>query len=220
MRAAHRDLLEKLGAKIPTSRSPHTQYAIAAYYLVATAEASSNLARYDGVRYGHRATDATGLAARCTAAPAREGFGAEVKRRIMLGTYALSAGYYDAYYLRAQKVRTLIRRDFERAFESVDAIVTPTSPTAGLQARREDDRPAADVPGRHLHHLLQPRRRCPGLSLPCGFTDGGLPIGVQLLGRPFDEATLLARGPRPRARTEIAHAARPRAGRDGEGVSP
>jgi aspartyl-tRNA(Asn)/glutamyl-tRNA(Gln) amidotransferase subunit A len=182
-------LLERLGAvRVPVTL-PHTPYAIATYYLVATAEASSNLGRYDGVKYGHR-----------TAAPEhlidmymktrREGFGSEVKRRIMLGTYALSAGYYDAYYLKALKVRTLIRRDFTRAFECCDAILTPTSPTAAFRIGEKTDDPLqmylADV-----FTVSVNLAGVPGMSVNCGFTESGLPIGLQLIGRPFDEATIL-----------------------------
>ncbi len=142
-------LLHKLGCRRVPLKMPHTDYAIAAYYLIATAEASSNLARYDGVRYGLRVPGAT--LTEMYRNTRERGFGPEVKRRIMLGTYALSAGYYDAYYLRAQKVRSLIAQDFADAFQKVDAIITPTSPTPGIPPRRENVRSAADVPGGHLH---------------------------------------------------------------------
>ena len=125
------------GATLVDVELPHARYAIPVYYLVATAEASSNLARYDGVRYGYRAPAPSDCCRRCTSARASEGFGPEVKRRIMLGTYVLSAGYYDAYYLKAQQVRTLIRRDYDAAFEQVDVVAMPTSPTPRVQARRE-----------------------------------------------------------------------------------
>ena len=174
------------GAQIDAIALPHTEYAVATYYLVATAEASSNLARYDGMQYGRARPETENMLTMYQRTRAA-GFGTEVKRRIMLGTYALSAGYYDAYYLKAQKVRTLIRRDFDEAFERCDVIVTPTAPTTGLPARREDRRPAADVSLRHLHHLGQSGRaardcRCPAAS------PRGLPIGLQIVGRPFEEA--------------------------------
>jgi aspartyl-tRNA(Asn)/glutamyl-tRNA(Gln) amidotransferase subunit A len=182
------DTYRKLGADIREVSLPHTEYAIATYYLVATAEASSNLARYDGVRFGHRARDAKGLLDMYLRTRA-EGFGNEVKRRIMLGTYALSAGYYDAYYLRAQRVRTLIKRDFDQAFTTVDAIVTPTSPTAAFKLGEKTDDPLqmylADI-----FTISCNLAGLPGLSLPCGFTQTGLPIGLQLLGKPLDEAVL------------------------------
>ncbi|MBS2031916.1 MAG: Asp-tRNA(Asn)/Glu-tRNA(Gln) amidotransferase subunit GatA [Deltaproteobacteria bacterium] len=180
---------EKLGATIVEVSLPHTQYAVSCYYLIATAEASSNLARYDGVKYGHRTADPKGLLD-MYARTRDEGFGAEVKRRIMLGTYALSAGYYDAYYLRAQKVRTLIRRDFDAAFEKVDAIVTPTSPTAAFKIGEKMSDPI-QMYLNDIFTLSCNLASLPGMSLPCGFTASGLPIGLQLLGKPWDEATLL-----------------------------
>jgi aspartyl-tRNA(Asn)/glutamyl-tRNA(Gln) amidotransferase subunit A len=178
-----------LGAEVREVSLPHSRYGIAAYYLIATAEASSNLARYDGVRYGHRARepkDLRDLYCRTRA----EGFGPEVKRRIMLGTYALSAGYYDAYYLRAQKVRTLVCRDFEEAFREVDLVVGPTSPTPAF---RLGEKTADPLPMYLADVFTVPCNLAglPGLSIPCGFTAGGLPVGLQLLGRPLDEATLL-----------------------------
>ena len=133
--------LERLGAVVEPVSLPHTEYAVATYYLIATAEARSNLARYDGIRYGLRASRPAAASPRCTSARARPGFGPEVKRRIMLGTYALSAGYYDAYYLKAQKVRTLIRRDFEQAFARCDAIVTPVAPTTAFRIGEKTDDP-------------------------------------------------------------------------------
>jgi aspartyl-tRNA(Asn)/glutamyl-tRNA(Gln) amidotransferase subunit A len=170
---------------------PHLPHAIATYYLVATAEASSNLARYDGVRYGRRAPGSHDLAG--LYGQTRDlGFGAEVKRRIILGTFALSSGYYDAYYLRAQKVRTLIRRDFEAALGACDVIATPTTPTPAFRLGEKTGDPLqmylADI-------FTVPANLAglPALSLPCGLA-GGLPVGLQLLGRSFDEATLLRAG--------------------------
>ncbi|MFE8596023.1 Asp-tRNA(Asn)/Glu-tRNA(Gln) amidotransferase subunit GatA [Archangium violaceum] len=180
---------ERLGATLVDVSLPHTKYALATYYLLAPAEASSNLARYDGVRYGRRARDAKGL--RDMYGLSRDqGFGPEVKRRIMLGTYALSAGYYDAYYLRAQKVRTLIRDDFAKAFTQVDALVTPTSPVPAFKLGEKVNDPVS------MYLMDVCTLPCnlaglPGVSLPCGFTKAGLPIGLQLMGRPFDEAKLL-----------------------------
>ena len=181
--------LEGLGAVRVPVRLPHTEYAIATYYLVATAEASSNLGRYDGVKYGYRTAKSEHLIDMYMKTR-REGFGPEVKRRIMLGTYALSAGYYDAYYLKALKVRTLIRRDFTQAFESCDVIVTPTSPTAAFRIGEKVDDPLqmylADV-----FTISANLAGVPGISVNCGFTAAGLPIGLQILGKPFDEATIL-----------------------------
>ncbi|MDC0714044.1 Asp-tRNA(Asn)/Glu-tRNA(Gln) amidotransferase subunit GatA [Stigmatella sp. ncwal1] len=180
---------EHMGATLVDVSLPHTKYALATYYLLATAEASSNLARYDGIRFGLRAKDAKGL--RELYGLTRErGFGPEVKRRIMLGTYALSAGYYDAYYLRAQKVRTLIRQDFASAFEQVDALVSPTSPVPAFKLGEK----VADPLSMYLMDVFTlpcNLAGLPGLSLPCGFTKSNLPIGLQILGKPFDEARLL-----------------------------
>jgi aspartyl-tRNA(Asn)/glutamyl-tRNA(Gln) amidotransferase subunit A len=181
---------ERLGAALVDVDLPHSRYGIAAYYLIAPAEASSNLARYDGVRYGLRAGGEKGL--RDMYGETRDrGFGPEPKRRIMLGTYALSAGYYDAYYLRAQKVRTLVRRDFDRAFERCDVVAGPVSPTVAFRLGEKSGDPLqmylADVftIGCNLAAL-------PGLSVPAGLhPENGLPVGLQLVGRPFDEATLL-----------------------------
>jgi aspartyl-tRNA(Asn)/glutamyl-tRNA(Gln) amidotransferase subunit A len=178
----------KLGAEIVEISLPHTEYATAAYYIVAPAEASSNLARFDGVRYGYRTKDAKGLLDMYMKSRA-EGFGDEVKRRIMLGTYALSAGYYDAYYKRAMQVRALIKRDFDQAFEKVDAILTPTSPTAAFKLGEK----TADPLQMYLADIFTISCNLagiPGLSLPCGFTKSGLPIGLQLLGKNLDEALL------------------------------
>ncbi len=180
--------LEALGAELVPISLPHTDLALACYYIVAPAEASSNLSRYDGVRFGLSRRDAGGLRdlyARTRAA----GFGAEVKRRILIGTYALSSGYYDAYYLRAQKVRTLVRRDFEAAFEKVDAVVTPTSPIPAFRLGEKTEDPVA----MYLADVLTLSCNLaglPGISVPCGFTGAGLPAGLQLLGKPLDEATL------------------------------
>jgi len=181
--------LQILGAEIVEISLPHTDYAVATYYIVATAEASANLARFDGIRYGARveANDPTELYAKTRGA----GFGAEVKRRIMLGTYVLSSGYYDAYYLRAQKVRTLIRNDFLKAFETVDAIVTPTTPTAAFKIGEKSDDPLQMYLSDIFTISCNLAGIC-GVSLPCGFTKSPkLPIGLQLLGKPFGEATLL-----------------------------
>jgi aspartyl-tRNA(Asn)/glutamyl-tRNA(Gln) amidotransferase subunit A len=178
-----------LGCEIVPVSLPHTEYAIPTYYLVATAEASSNLARYDGVRYGHRAQNARSLSDMYERTR-DEGFGAEVKRRIMLGTYALSAGYYDAYYLKAQRVRTLLTHDFEEAFKKVDAIITPTSPTAAFKLGEKADDPLAMYLA-DIYTVTADLVGIPGISIPCGETREKLPIGVQLLGRHFDETTIL-----------------------------
>src|SRR5271155_5175246 len=181
--------LAGLGCEIVPVSLPHTKYAIPAYYIVATAEASSNLARFDGVRYGYRAGDARTLSEMYRRSR-DQGFGAEVKRRIMLGTYALSAGYYDAYYLKAQKVRTLLVRDFEEAFKKVDAIVTPTSPTAAFKLGEKVDDPLAMYLA-DIFTVTADLAGIPGISIPCGKTRENLPIGLQILGKHFDEATIL-----------------------------
>jgi aspartyl-tRNA(Asn)/glutamyl-tRNA(Gln) amidotransferase subunit A len=183
------DKLKRLGCEIVAVSLPHTPYAIPTYYLVATAEASSNLARYDGVRYSYRAPGVKSLAEMYRRSR-DEGFGAEVKRRIMLGTYALSAGYYDAYYLKAQKVRTLLVRDFEEAFTKVDAIVTPTSPTAAFRLGEKSNDPLAMYLA-DVYTVTADLAGIPGISVPCGETKEKLPIGLQILGRHFDEATIL-----------------------------
>ena len=180
---------ESIGCEIKDVSLPHTEYGVGVYYIIATAECSSNLARYDGVRYGHRSKEAKDILDVYFKSRA-EGFGPEVKRRIILGTYVLSSGYYDAYYLRAQKVRTLIRNDFLEAYKSVDVILTPTSPTPAFKRGAKADPLAmylCDVYtiGVNLAGL-------PGISVPCGFSRGGLPIGMQLIGQPFREADLLA----------------------------
>jgi aspartyl-tRNA(Asn)/glutamyl-tRNA(Gln) amidotransferase subunit A len=181
--------LASLGCEIVEVSLPHTKYAVPAYYIVATAEASSNLARFDGVRYGHRSKDARTLSDMYRSSR-DEGFGAEVKRRIMLGTYALSAGYYDAYYLKAQKVRTLLTRDFEDAFKQVDAIVTPTSPTAAFKLGEKVDDPLAMYLA-DIYTVTADLAGIPGISIPCGATKEKLPIGMQILGKHFAEATIL-----------------------------
>ncbi len=181
--------LAELGCEVVPVSLPHTKYAIPAYYIVATAEASSNLARFDGVRYGYRASDGRTLSGMYRRTR-DQGFGPEVKRRIMLGTYALSAGYYDAYYLKAQKVRTLLARDFEEAFHKVDAIVAPTSPTAAFKLGEKADDPLAMYLA-DIYTVTADLAGIPGISIPCGKTKNNLPIGLQILGRHFDEATVL-----------------------------
>jgi aspartyl-tRNA(Asn)/glutamyl-tRNA(Gln) amidotransferase subunit A len=181
--------LEELGGQRETVSLPHTPYAVATYYLVATAEASSNLARYDGVKYGYRTSKPADLLDMYRQTR-RDGFGQEVKRRIMLGTYALSAGYYDAYYLKAQKVRTLIRRDFAQAFDRCDVIATPTAPTAAFRLGEKTDDPLQMYLS-DIFTISVNLAGVPAISIPCGFTAAGLPIGLQLIGKPFDEATIL-----------------------------
>ena len=183
------DTLKSLGCEIVPVSLPHTPYAIPTYYIIATAEASSNLARYDGVRYSHRARGVKTLSEMYRRSR-DEGFGAEVKRRIMLGTYALSAGYYDAYYLKAQKVRTLLTRDFDQAFQKVDAIVTPTSPTAAFRLGEKSNDPLAMYLA-DIYTVTADLAGIPGISVPCGQTKEKLPIGLQILGKHFDEATIL-----------------------------
>jgi aspartyl-tRNA(Asn)/glutamyl-tRNA(Gln) amidotransferase subunit A len=185
------ETLRAAGAQVVDVALPHAHHAIATYYIVATAEASSNLARYDGVRYGLRAREAPDLG-RMYGQTRDRGFGPEVKRRIILGTFVLSSGYYDAYYLRAQKVRTLVRRDFDEAFVACDIVATPTTPTPAFRLGEKTGDPLqmylADI-------FTVPANLAgvPGLSLPCGMVDG-LPAGLQLVGRPFDEATLFRAG--------------------------
>lgn len=181
--------LANQGCEIVEVSLPHTKYAIPTYYIVATAEASSNLARFDGVRYGYRAKDARTLSEMYRRSR-DQGFGAEVKRRIMLGTYALSAGYYDAYYLKAQRVRTLLARDFEEAFKKVDAIVAPVSPTAAFKLGEKVDDPLAMYLA-DIYTVTADLAGIPGISVPCGETKTKLPIGLQILGRHFDESTIL-----------------------------
>ena len=186
------DALKAAGATISDVALPHTAYAIPVYYLIAAAEASSNLARYDGVRYTRRApldpADATLMA--MYDRTRSEGFGAEVKRRIMLGTYALSAGYYDAHYLKAQQVRTLIRRDYERALGTVDAVLMPTSPVPAFPLGERLDDPL-QMYLLDVFTVSANLTGLPAISVPAGFTQARLPIGVQLVGRAFDEETLL-----------------------------
>ena len=185
------ETLRGSGAVLVDVDLPHARYAIPVYYLVATAEASSNLARYDGVRYGHRAArDKDQSLKEMYSRTRNEGFGPEVKRRIMLGTYALSAGYYDAYYLKAQQVRTLLRTDYQKAFEQVDVVAMPTSPIPPFKLGEKTGDPLqmylADV-----FTVSANLAGLPAISVPCGFSEGRLPVGLQLTGRMFDEATLL-----------------------------
>lgn len=182
-------IFEGQGARVSEVSLPHTRYAVATYYLIATAEASSNLARYDGVKYGHRAAEAEGLVEMYRKTRA-QGFGAEVKRRVMLGTYALSAGYYDAYYLRAQKVRTLIRRDFEAVFREHDVVLTPTAPTTAFRIGERTSDPLQMYLS-DIFTISVNLAGLPGISLPCGFDGEGLPIGLQVIGQPFAEGTVL-----------------------------
>ena len=189
------EVLRRQGAKIVDVLLPHATYAVPTYYVVAPAEASSNLARYDGVRFAYRApldatnTDLTSMYNRTR----DSGFGAEVKRRIMLGTYALSAGYYDAYYLKAQQIRTLIRRDFDTAFTRVDAVAMPTTPTPAFGLGERSDDPLQMYMG-DVFTASANLTGLPAISLPCGFVTSGLPVGLQLTGRAFDEETLLRLG--------------------------
>lgn len=192
--AVHRAIavLAELGAQPVWISLPHTEYAIATYYIIATAEASSNLARYDGVKYGYRAAG-SGTLHEMYLRTRAHGFGSEVKRRILLGTYVLSAGYYDAYYLKAQKVRTLIRQDFLDAFTACDLIATPVAPTTAFRLGEK----TADPLTMYLSDIFTIAVNLaglPGISLPCGFDQQGLPIGIQLIGKPFDEATILRAG--------------------------
>ena len=190
--------LGELGAEIIEVSLPHTDYAISVYYILATAEASANLARFDGVRYGHRAENAEQLIDHYARTRA-EGFGAEVKRRIILGTYVLSSGYYDAYYLRAQKVRELIRQDFARAFEKVEALVSPTSPGPAFKLGEEMTDPLQMYLADIFTIAANLAGIC-GISVPCGFAQSKngkkLPIGLQFLGKALDEARIF----------QIAHA--------------
>ncbi len=187
--AAAIEVLERAGATTRSISLPHSEFALATYYLIAPAEASSNLARYDGIRFGHRHPEATDLA-QLYKKSRGTGFGPEVKRRIMLGTFALRAGHYDDYYLKAAKVRTLIKRDFDRAFADVDVILSPTTPSAAfpLDAKRED--PLAMYQA-DIFTLSCNLAGLPAMSLPCGFTADDLPVGMQLIGKALDEATLL-----------------------------
>lgn len=177
------------GCEIKEVSLPNTQYCLDTYYIIATAEASSNLARYDGIRYGHRSKNAKDIVDLYFQSRA-EGFGAEVKRRIILGTYVLSSGYYDAFYLRAQKVRTLIRQDFLNAYKEVDALITPTSPIPAFKIGEKSDPLALYLCD--IYTIGVNLAGLPSISVPCGFTKSNLPIGVQLIGQPFQEANLLA----------------------------
>jgi aspartyl-tRNA(Asn)/glutamyl-tRNA(Gln) amidotransferase subunit A len=182
------DTLERAGAKVRPVSLPHTRYAVATYYLIATAEASSNLARFDGVRYGRRAESPAGLRDMYDRSRS-EGFGEEVKRRIVLGTYVLSAGYYDAYYRKAQQVRTLLRRDFEVAFQGCDVLATPTAPEVAFRIGEKADDPLRMYLG-DVFTVSANLAGVPAVSIPCGMAHG-LPVGLQLLAAPLDEATLL-----------------------------
>jgi aspartyl-tRNA(Asn)/glutamyl-tRNA(Gln) amidotransferase subunit A len=183
--------LKDAGAEMVDVSLPHTKYALPAYYIVAPAEASSNLARYDGVRYGLRASsrDIADMYQKTRA----QGFGTEVRRRIMIGTYVLSAGYYDAYYLRAQKVRTLIKRDFESVFaDGVDALLTPSTPSAAFGVGEKSGGDPIEMYLNDVFTVTVNMAGLPGLSVPAGLSVEGLPLGLQLIGRPFDEETLFS----------------------------
>ncbi|HVG29267.1 MAG TPA: Asp-tRNA(Asn)/Glu-tRNA(Gln) amidotransferase subunit GatA [Pyrinomonadaceae bacterium] len=182
------EVFRDLGVEIVDVELPHARYAIAVYYIIATAEASSNLARYDGVRYGFRAEESRELRSMYRRTR-EEGFGAEVKRRVMLGTYVLSSGYYDAYYLKAQQVRTLIRQDFAAAFERCDAILTPTTPTTAFPLGEKADDPLAMYLN-DIYTVTANLAGVPALSAPCGLSGDGLPVGMQLTARHWDEATM------------------------------
>jgi aspartyl-tRNA(Asn)/glutamyl-tRNA(Gln) amidotransferase subunit A len=187
------EILKDAGAEIVDISLPHTRYALPAYYIVAPAEASSNLARYDGVRYGLRVPgdDVVDMYERTRAA----GFGSEVKRRILIGTYVLSAGYYDAYYLRAQKVRTLIKRDFERVYaEGVDAILTPATPSAAFAVGEKAGADPVEMYLNDVFTVTVNMAGLPGIAVPAGLSADGLPLGLQLIGRPFGEETLFTLG--------------------------
>jgi aspartyl-tRNA(Asn)/glutamyl-tRNA(Gln) amidotransferase subunit A len=184
------ETLRGAGATLVDVELPHAKYAIPVYYLVATAEASSNLARYDGVKYGYRSPAGKDSLKAMYSRTRDEGFGPEVKRRIMLGTYVLSAGYYDAFYLKAQQVRTLLRRDYENAFQKADVVAMPTSPTPPFKLGEK----TADPLQMYLADVFTVSANltgAPGISIPCGFASGRLPVGLQLTGRMFDESTLL-----------------------------
>jgi aspartyl-tRNA(Asn)/glutamyl-tRNA(Gln) amidotransferase subunit A len=195
VRRAVEDMIERLksaGAEVKPISLPHTRYAVPAYYVIATAEASANLARFDGVRYGFRASEADTLA-QMYRRTRDLGFGAEVKRRILLGTYVLSAGYYDAYYKKAQQVRRLLAQDFLKAFAEVDAIVTPTTPTPAFKIGEKSDDPLAMYLA-DIYTVTANLAGICGASVPCGVSKDGLPIGIQILGKHFDEATVLRVG--------------------------
>ena len=184
------DMLKGLGAEIVDVSLPHTKYALATYYIIAPAEASSNLARYDGVRYGLRVQPEGGNLDDMYEATRAEGFGHEVKRRLLIGTYVLSAGYYDAYYKKAQRVRRLIAEEFAAAFEKVDAILTPTAPSAAFEIGAKQDDPVA----MYLNDVFTvpaSMAGLPGISIPCGLNKDGLPLGMQILGKSYDEQSVL-----------------------------
>ncbi len=182
-------IFEKLGAKIEETSLPHTEYSLPTYYLIATAEASSNLARYDGVQYGYRVEDYEDLSSMYQKTRS-EGFGSEVKRRIMLGTYALSSGYYDAYYLKAQKVRTLIKEDFDKAFRKYDILITPTSPTPAFKLKEKVSDPLTMYLS-DIYTITINLAGIPAISLNCGYSKNNLPIGIQIIGKHFSEETIL-----------------------------
>jgi len=200
------ETLHRSGAHLIEVNMPHTEYAIAAYYIIATAEASSNLARYDGVRYGHRTAVESNMVDMYRRTR-DEGFGDEVKRRILLGTYVLSSGYYDAYYLKALKVRTLIKQDFDKAFGKVDCLITPTAPTAAYRIGENVDDPLT-MYLMDIFTISANLAGIPGMSVPCGFDSRGLPIGFQLLGRVFGEETILRAGHAYQQQTDF-HTKRP-----------
>jgi aspartyl-tRNA(Asn)/glutamyl-tRNA(Gln) amidotransferase subunit A len=182
------DLYKKLGAEIKPVSLPHTEHSVAVYYIVAVAEASSNLGRFDGVEYGLRVP--TKDLREMYFETRNQGFGQEAKRRILLGTFVLSAGYYEAYYLKGQKVRTLIRQDFEKAFKEVDLILSPTSPTTAFKIGEKVSDPIAMYLS-DIFTIPANLAGIPAMSVPCGFTSSGLPMGMQLMARPFDESTML-----------------------------
>ncbi len=182
-------LLEGMGAIVEEVTLPHTEYAVPSYYIIAPSEASSNLARYDGVRYGVRADNAENLIEMYRETRS-QGFGPEVKRRIMLGTYALSSGYYDAYYKKAQQVRTLIKRDFDEAFAKYDVLISPTAPTTAFKIGEKVNDPLT----MYLEDICTipvNLAGIPAISVPCGFASNGLPVGLQIMGKAFDESTIL-----------------------------
>ena len=197
IRAKIEDALDQLraqGASVTTIGMPHTQYGVATYYILAMAEASSNLSRYDGMRYGYRAPGTNADLAQVYAESRSRGFGREVRRRIMLGTYVLSSGYYEAYYGKAQRVRTRIRQDFDKAFESVDALVTPVTPMPGIPLGSLSSEEPLQMYLSDVYTVTANLAGVPGLVVPVGAHENGLPIAMQLLGRPFDEARLLRLG--------------------------
>ena len=199
--------LEKLGARLVDISLPHTEYAVSTYYIVAPAEASSNLARYDGVHYGHRCHDADNIIS-LFARTRAEGFGAEVQRRILLGTFALSSGYYDAYYLKAARVRQLIKQDFDVAFEQVDCVICPTSPVPAFRLGERTANPL-EMYLADIFTISTNLAGGPGISIPCGFTESGLPIGMQILTRAFDEARMLQVARAYERETDWRHARKP-----------